>query len=178
MTPPLQQISSEFDALLDLFRERLPWRILEVGVARGGTLHSWITNARPGALVVGVDLFNHGVPPATFAELRNDITFRAIKGDSTQAEIIEQARGLSPFDWVFIDGSHELVDVTRDWTSYGGMVERGIVAFHDITPHTRPGYYSGNVPALWQTIKQAFPTCEFVAEPGEGWGGIGVVFIG
>lgn len=46
-------------------------------------------------------------------------------GSSTDAKIIEQARSESPFDILYIDGSHDYPDVLSDLSCYAPMVKKG-----------------------------------------------------
>jgi len=174
--PPICQISWEFDKLLDIFKVRQPKNILEIGMDKGGSLYQWALNAPSGATIVGVDQYVSYSDEATKNDYGQDKIIVAIGGDSRATETIVQVERYAPFNWIFIDGSHRLDDVIQDWHNYGGMVaRRGIVAFHDIAIHTRPGMES-DVPILWDRIKRAgYRTEEFIAVPYQGWGGIGVI---
>lgn len=188
--PLLRQVPEEFDRLRAIFLERQPKSILEIGVWNGATLWEWVTNAPSGASIVAVDYFAEDVPQQArkdFHTWRSDVRLVSIAGDSTKPETIEKVRKFAPYDWVFIDGSHVLADVASDWVAYGSMVERGVVAFHDVAPHTRPGFDS-EAPILWERIRAAanvrratglpYRTEQLIAEPPQGWAGIGVVYIG
>ena len=54
------QWEAEFVPLLDLYRERAPRAVLEIGTYLGGTFYHWLQNARPGATVVSVDSYTEG----------------------------------------------------------------------------------------------------------------------
>ena len=188
--PLLRQVPEEFDKLRAIFLERQPRRILEIGVWEGGTLWEWVANAPSGATVVALDYFAEDVPQQareSFHGWRSDAKLVSIAGDSTTRATIDRVREHAPFDWVFIDGSHVYADVLADWTNYGlTMVDSGVVAFHDIAPHTRPGFDS-EADRVWELVKtwasgygqrQWTRTEEIIAEPPQGWAGIGVVYIG
>lgn len=187
--PLLRQVPEEFDRLREIFIERQPKRILEIGVWNGATLWEWVTNAPSGATVVAVDYFAEDVPVEArkaFHDWRPDACLVSIAGDSTSMTTVGKVLKWAPYDWVFIDGSHVLADVESDWLMYGGMVRNGVVAFHDVAPHTRPGFDS-EAPLLWEQIKNApsvvvgdprsYRTEEIIADPPQGWGGIGIVYV-
>jgi predicted O-methyltransferase YrrM len=175
--PLLMQIPEEFEQLLRVYRKQKPKKILEIGIADGGTLWWWATLAPEDATIVAVDLNISSSAMEVITDMEINRTMVGIEGNSTNSATIAEVEKYSPFDWIFIDGSHDLIDVTSDWDSYGEMAARGaIVAFHDISLHTRPGFES-QVPILWEEIKLFYETEEFIAEPLQGWAGIGVVYL-
>lgn len=167
----IQQYEWEFSRLLDLYRERQPKRVLEIGTCDGGTLYWWLKES-PKAIVVNVDqsagstlhLFQKWCSP--LGELH---TFLA---NSHSPETIRDVSAFGPFDWVFIDGDHSYSGCKQDWDSYGAMCPPGaIVAFHDIESDSR------GVHGVWDEIqKQGYVTQELIAEPG-GQNGVGIVYM-
>lgn len=166
------QHEAEFGPLLDLYRERRPARVLEVGTYAGGTLYHWLTNATPGALVVSVDLYadvdnSHlydGWTPA-------GVAWQKIRGDSRDAWTVERARVLGPYDWVFLDAGHKEAEVRADWANYSPMVNPGgVVALHDVALAIEGRV---EVHLLWADLKAQHRTHEIV----DGGAGIGVVFL-
>jgi cephalosporin hydroxylase len=170
------QHEAEFSELLDLYRERNPLNVLEIGSYHGGTLYHWLQNAPAGALVVSVDTY-------TAADNRNlyedwvprGIRLEVIQGDSHDPAIVAQVRKLGPYDWVFIDADHYYDAVLQDWQNYGPM-STDVVCFHDILDD-RKHHPEIEVARLWGEIKQDHETREIVSDREAWWGGIGCVFI-
>jgi predicted O-methyltransferase YrrM len=174
------QWAAEFAQLLDLYRERAPERVLEVGTYHGGTLYHWLTNARPGATVVTLDSYAVGVDNRHLYDgwCPPDVTVIALEGDSNQLATAERVGQYAPFGWVWIDAGHRYDQVKRDWDLYGPMCEPGgIVAFHDILPASR-AHPEIEVSRLWQEIwAVGYETSEIIADPNASWGGIGLVHL-
>ena len=177
---PIFQHAWEFERLLELYRMRPPWHVLEVGTYHGGTLYHWLQNAQEGALVVSVDSYQAGVDNRALYEewAPEGVGVRTIAGDSHAPETVRQAGLHAPYDWLFIDAGHLYEEVKADWESYGPMVAPGgIVAFHDILPPTA-AWPEIEVERLWREIQaQGYVTQELVADAGAEWGGIGVVYL-
>ena len=57
--------------------------------------------------------------------------------------------------------------------------EGGMIAFHDIVPHDRVHNPLGTVgvPRFWNEIKYNYKHLEIVEDWGQGWAGIGVLYI-
>jgi len=82
-----------------------------------------------------------------------------------------------PLDVLFIDGDHSYGGVKADWEMYGPLVAPdGLIAFHDIVPH-RPETEC-EVYTLWQELKTRFAHREIIANIGQSWGGIGIIWPG
>ena len=181
---PLLQKHVEFRALLNLYQERKPKRVLEIGTFHGGTLYHWLRQATTGAVVVSVDSYavgadnRHLYPEWVPAGVR----LHVIGGDSRSPETIAQVAAQAPFDWCFVDADHSYEAVADDWRNYRPMV-RGVLCLHDIiAAHV-------GVPHLWREIqRQGYLTQELVGphQPGEPewglrpdtpWGGIGLVYL-
>ena len=168
---PIGQDQQEFTQLLELYRERQPRRVLEIGTWHGGTLYHWLTNASPGGVVVAVDdhhtnagMYHAWQPP--------DVELVTIQGDSHNPDTIDQAAQHGPYDWIFIDAGHTYHDVTADWHNYHPMAAPdAIIAFHDITPTNDPDI---DVAALWLQLAPLNNTIE-LTEPGGR--GIGVIYL-
>lgn len=173
----------ELMQLVNLYRGLEPQRVLEIGTEIGGTLWHWLQHAVPPALVVSVDdmaSLNHeqkeNLPGIWQAWCPAGVKLEVITANSRDPGIIAKVSVLLPeVDFLFIDGDHTYDGVKADWMNYGPMVRPGgLVAFHDlITPEFGKHV---KVPELWKEIREAgYPTCELFADPGESWGGIGVV---
>jgi predicted O-methyltransferase YrrM len=176
---PVFQWEAEFAQLLDLYRERVPDRVLEVGTYHGGTLYHWLQNARPGATVVSVDTYKAGVDNRHLYDgwCPSDVTVVALQGDSNRPATAERVAAHGPFGWVWIDAGHRYDEVKRDWNLYGPMCEPGgIVAFHDVLPPSRT-WPDIEVNRLWREIQGDHETSEIVADRNASWGGIGIVHV-
>lgn len=175
---PLLQRADEFEALLEMYRERAPKRVLEIGTYHGGTLYHWLQNAQPGTRVVSVDSYATDVDNRPLYEgwMPEGVSLDVIEGDTGDLRVFLQVAKCSPeYDWVFIDAGHRYDEVKHDWLSFG-QLSTGVVAFHDIL--------YPDVARLWDEIKQSAPKkakfLEFISDPvteWDGWCGIGVVLM-
>jgi hypothetical protein len=118
------------------------------------------------------------------------VTLEIFLGDSKSNSIRRKVQEHFPdgIDFLFIDGDHTYEGVRQDFLIYGPMVKaRGIIAFHDILPIDKSkfpagfwpeGYPECGVYRLWQEVQEAgYVTRTLVANPDQGWMGIGVVFV-
>lgn len=170
--PAMLQNHVEFQQLLDLYCQRRPARVLEVGVGQGGTLYHWLQNAPAGSLVVALD--DHHRNRASYLEWNVYATTRlvTITGSSQDPDVILDVARYRPFDFVFIDADHHDQAVRADWRHYQPMTTRtGVVALHDISPCDDP---SIEVDGLWAELKAGYDVEEFTVPGGPG---IGVVFL-
>lgn len=176
------QFQAEFSALLDIFRERNPRRILEIGVREGGTLYQWIKHAEPGAQIVAVDLpggwwgykgSKHTADWSAWAAEKG-VNLAVFLGDSHDFEIIEQVIEYGPFDFVFIDGDHSLFGVAADFLTYG---YNGVIALHDIVPDITDDRIE--VWKFWNVLRYSrrYRTQELLSDPQQDSRGIGVVYV-
>ena len=64
------------------------------------------------------------------------------------------------FDFIFVDGSHQYVDVARDFELYSPLLsERGFMAFHDIDPnHHFADKDGGSVHRFWKDLDRGHKT--------------------
>lgn len=176
---PVFQHAAEFARLLDIYRERKPKRVLEVGTYHGGTLYHWLQNAQPGTTVVTVDLGSPVDNSHLYPEwVPKGVELVVIHGDSHDLETIQKAMEHAPYDWLFIDADHYYESVKADWEAYGPMVsDGGVVVFHDIysDPSAHPEI---EVNRLWREIQAAGnQTAEIVLDPPHVWSGLGVVYL-
>ncbi len=177
---PIFQHRWEFERLLDLYKERKPKRVLEVGTYHGGTLYHWLTNAAPNATIVTLDSYAVGVDNrALYPEwVRDDVNLHVLSADSHASETALEVGRFGPFDWIFIDAGHYYGEVLRDWELYAPMAAPGgIVSLHDIqTPG--PNHPEIEVDRLWRELQaQGYITQELIANLANGWGGIGIVHL-
>ncbi len=174
----ISQIAEEFEQALELYRERKPERVLEIGTEDGGTLYHWLQNAEPGTTIVSVDIEDHAVPYVEWVP--DGVECELIIGDSHDPDVIEKVAALGPFDWLFIDGSHIYEDAADDWLIYYDLCSAGAVALlHDIAlkrSYPETGQVAG-VRKLWREIQaQGFVTKEIRAAPIQEYG-IGIVYL-
>lgn len=179
------QWEKEFTRALELYRERSPSRVLEIGTYHGGTLYHWLDSSRHFRLldnlqlVVSVDSYAVGVDNRhLYGDWRPDgVELVVIEGDSRDPMTVSEVRSRGPYDWVFIDAGHYYHEVFADWQTYGPMcMAGGVVLFHDILPPSEQ-HPEIEVERLWRQIQRAgYQTMEIVDNPEASWGGIGVVF--
>lgn len=168
----------EFSTLLELFRDRQPRRILEVGSYHGGTLYHWLHNATKNSLVVSVDTYTAADNRDLYPEWANGHTLEVIQGDSASEKTVERVAEHAPYEWVFIDADHLYENVKADWENYQPMCgQGGIIALHDIysDPNLHPEI---EVNRLWREIQaRGYITQELVCNTQLAWSGIGVVYL-
>lgn len=144
----------ELDQMIAVFERQRPKRVLEIGSWHGGTLWHWMQTADR---VVAIDdeMRRADLWQQWAGETNTDL--HLIQGFSQDADVIERARTLGPYDWVFIDGDHSYFAVRADWDNYRGMVAPGgVVAFHDTQhPENAADYGVGQ---LWAEITEETDT--------------------
>lgn len=183
-----QQKNTELAMLLELLHLRQPKRILEIGVFHGGTIKAWTQVADPEAIIVGIDL-----PKAAYGGGFNAQQAKLITGlakhkqkilllpfDSHAQSTFDIVAKQAPFDFLFIDADHTYEGAKTDFELYSPLVaEGGIIALHDVVPHTL--YPEVGVYKLWNEIKFSganvveYIDYEYVTDHGL-WAGIGVIF--
>jgi cephalosporin hydroxylase len=138
----------ELDQMVAVVERLLPRRVLEIGTMWGGTLWYWLQVAER---VVAVD---DAMRLASFWEKWADAAASELvllQGMSQDAELVEKARELGPYDFIFIDADHRYDSVKADWENYREMVALGgVIAFHD-TNHPENDIDYG-VKQLWEEI--------------------------
>lgn len=161
----------EFQRLLNLYCDRQPTRVLEVGVDQGGTLWRWLNLAPAGAHITALD-DRHRRRDEYHYWTPSNVTLTVIQGDSRDPDTILEVAERRPYDWVFIDADHTDAAVRADWHHYAAMTMPGaVVALHDIAPSPAPEI---QVDGLWRELATQHHVLEII-EPGAP--GIGVVFM-
>lgn len=169
---PILQEEVEFTPLLDLYRERKPQRVLELGTYTGGTLFHWLQNAPSGALIVSVDDW-HGNAEIYSEWCAPGVSYEIVRGDTRDLDVVEFVREYAPFDWAFVDAGHLDEEVRDDWAHYGPMMgPDSVMAFHDILK--LKGLPRIQVFHLWAELREKFTHREITSPDGSG---IGVLFL-
>lgn len=162
----------ELDQMLAVFQREQPDRVLEIGCWHGGTLWHWLQTA---SLVVAVD--DEMRLAEQWREWADDTgaELHLLRGMSQDREVIEQARDLGPYDWVFVDADHRYAAVRADWENYRDMVAPGgVFAFHDTQhPENSADYGVGQV---WDEITEE-PDVRWVHIANTGHCGIGLLWM-
>ena len=180
MTIKTLQIPSEVTQLAKAVTALKPKIILEIGTARGGTLLIWSSIASEE--VISCDLVHHDAqrplleslpPPGATCKVM------LLTGDSHKAAFkrrVAQALNGRKADFIFIDGDHTVAGVTADFNDYKEFVRPGgIIGFHDIV-ESQP-LVTNQVFHLWKTIKDKYPSEEFVSNPKQCGFGIGILRV-
>jgi predicted O-methyltransferase YrrM len=187
------QVRAEILALLKTLAADPPHRVLEIGTAWGGTLFLLAQVAHRDATIVSVDLpagqFGGGYPawkiPMYHGFVRRNQRLHLIRADSHAPATLAQTRkalGGEPLDFLFIDGDHTYDGVRRDFEDYGPLVRPGgLIGFHDIAQPGElvPGgatLLCGEVPQLWQELRERYETRELLHSP-DGFFGIGLLRV-
>jgi predicted O-methyltransferase YrrM len=173
------QAEAEIAAFCDLLAREGVKSYLEIGSKFGGSL--WrVANALPkGSRIVSIDLNRNGTSLQECINALNGSGYDAwlIPFDSTLPEAIERAKGLGPYDALFIDGDHRADGVWADWHNYSAMAR--IVGFHDIgwkRSPDNPKAKSIAVPEIWDEIKQGHRFEEIKLDKSGKNNGIGVLW--
>lgn len=182
-----KQIREEFEALVQIVRNKNPGAVLEIGTLKGGTLFAWcraIPNLRK---IVSIDL-PQGLYGGGYHEKRGKL-YREFIADkpgvqmflirddshkqSTQEQVIGALKGV-PLEFLFIDGDHRYEGVKRDFELYEPLVAAGgLIAFHDILPHKY--HPECGVDRFWEEVKNDYHYYEIIRDRNQGRMGIGVL---
>ena len=181
------QVREEILGLLNLLAKKTPKTVLEIGTANGGTLFLFASVAARDARIISIDLPNgiHGGGYAWWRTLiyrkfaRENQSVHLIRDDSRAAGTIDQLKQLvvgRGLDLLFIDGDHTYFGVKQDFINYSPLVNKGgAIVFHDVCRH-REGMQC-EVDVFWEEIKKEHRYVEFIKDPSQGWGGIGVLLV-
>jgi hypothetical protein len=112
--------------------------ILEIGVCNNDASslsHILINQKRDDAFYFGVD-----IKDKTFLD-KHDQNVYTIQSDSADIEKIMSfvnSKGVSHFDFIFIDGWHSINHVLKEWRFIEYLSNTGIVCLHDTNYHPGP----------------------------------------
>jgi len=185
------QVREELLRFAELIDNIKPTTVMEIGTAMGGTLFILVRVSSPKSLIISVDLpggmFGGGYSwyrkalYKTFAKPGQRIYL--LRKDSHDLRTLNEVTRIlqgKKLDLLFIDGDHTYEGVRKDFEMYSPLVRRGgIIAFHDIVPHDRVHDPHGvvGVPRFWNEIKHSYKYLEIVKDWGQGWAGIGVLYV-
>lgn len=179
------QVPLEILALMKKIRDLKPPVILEIGTATGGTLYLFTKIAPPSATLISLDLpegpFGGGYLSARQKIMESfpgpNQSLHLLQSNSHSPETKKAVLNIlagRPVDFLFIDGDHSYEGAKADWLDYSGLVRPGgLVAFHDIVPN--PSEQSSQVNKLWAELKNNYDCQEIVADPKQGWAGLGLI---
>jgi predicted O-methyltransferase YrrM len=178
------QIAEEILGFIEFVRARQPKTLVEIGTEAGGT-HLLLGRALTSLEhTIAVDLRVRN-RQAVRGLQRAPVRFTAVDGDSSSPQTLEHVRsalGGRQIDVLFIDGDHSFRGAASDLLSYRPLVSPGgVIAFHDIVPDgwLRTGAattaYAGEVPLIWERLRNDFVSTEFVASWNQEGKGIGVI---
>jgi SAM-dependent methyltransferase len=164
-----EQNHAEIKWLLEELRERNCRSVLEIGSRTGNTLRMFATICRDKVRAIDIDA--NGGPQLVIEELRRQgIDADCLIASSTDQSTVEWARKNGPYDFIFVDGDHE-IGAALDWINYCQFTS--LMGFHDIAHN----YFLSR--KLWWALKlSGAKTKEFIAEPEVEQMGIGLLEMG
>jgi hypothetical protein len=148
-------------------------------------LFIWCALAHPDATIASIDLpggVHGGGYPYWKTLVYKRFTsanqkLQLLRGSSHEPAMMEDLKARlagQSVDFLFIDGDHTYAGVKQDFDMYSPLVRKGgLIAFHDICLH--PPELDCHVDEFWNELKKARPAQEFIENPKQGWGGIGVL---
>lgn len=181
------QVKSEFLGLLNIFKEKTPKVVLEIGTANGGTLFCFSKLAPEDATIISIDLpgadFGGGYPKSKiplYSSFRKRgqkmFLFREDSHAEQTLEKLKEILNAEKIDFLFIDGDHTYEGVKCDFGLYGPMVSKGgLIAFHDIVEG--PPEKVGGVPRFWHEVKSQYRHVEIIENRDQSRYGIGVLYV-
>lgn len=175
--PEAGQIKAEFDELLKISKGKD--LILEIGTDKGGTLYKFLQEASDDAEIVSVDMDDKitktGIIDYEMVNLwkKPNQKVHLLNMDSHKQETLEEVikiLGNRKFDLTFVDADHSYDGVKMDYLMYKDISK--VMAFHDISP---THFHHVDVKKFWDELEGNKK--EFIQNPPQSWGGIGVLFI-
>lgn len=132
---------SYFLRLLELHRQLKPKIYLEIGVCEGESIQL----AKPPTLAFGVD-----PKPRLLGQYSADTRIYPILSDDFFARHRKENLIPGPIDFGFIDGSHEFLQVVRDfWNVERLCASSSVIALHDTLPLDAHSSQKTLVPDFW-----------------------------
>lgn len=125
------QTFDEFKYVYDNYLKPIkPKKIIEIGVAMGGTSRIFLDLVGPDGVVVGVDISKSLIDE----KVLNHPKYKFFHGFSTDPKILKQIKAISEkFDAILIDGDHTVEGVLKDTELYLPLIRNGgLVMWHDV----------------------------------------------
>jgi predicted O-methyltransferase YrrM len=121
-----------YESVLSASRSR-PIRMLEIGVARGGSLQLWRRYLHPESVIVGIDID----PAARRFEDPSRRLYVRIGGQQDVSFLHDVVSELGPFDVILDDGSHMTSHVVHTFQHLfpNGCASGGVYIVEDIAAH-------------------------------------------
>ena len=147
-----------YERHFDRYRDR-PIRMLEIGVAGGGSLRMWQKFFHPDSTIVGID-----IDPSCLAHENADLGIHVRIGSQADSGFLAAVNGeLGPFDVILDDGSHHTSDQIA---SFGALFR---TALNDggcyIVEDTHTSYWSDWVDSLETFIEFSKRAVDLLHEP-------------
>lgn len=185
------QVREELAAFVRAIAATDPDTVCEIGTARGGTYYLW-ARCLDAETYVSVDLpgerFGGGYSARrarflgeSVAADRPGIEQRFLRRNSHDPATVRRVGEVldgDPLDFLFVDGDHTYEGVKEDFERYSPLVaDGGVIALHDIVEHEHDP--DCEVDRFWRELRDdaAYETREIVADPDQGRGGVGLVYI-
>lgn len=146
-----------------------PKVIVEIGIAWGGSLRYWAEILPDDGLLIGIDL--NPKTPENLSTWGWDWrgcgkNLQLIIGDSMSPDVTSKASQILEgvkIDFLYLDGSHDPLQVFNEFKHYGELVRYGgAIGFHDINP-------SMSVQYLFMMIRGRHERCLFLQGTGLWW---------
>ncbi len=182
----IQQIPSEFHALLKIVGTLNPKVMMEVGTYRGGTLLLFTKVLSQDSTILSLDLprdkMHRGYAKwrkrlyPNFANGQQRMFF--LQDDSHSEDCGENVVRIldgRTIDFLFIDADHTYSGVKRNYELYSSLLSGdGVLALHDIVPD--PNQQENEVYLFWKELRKSIPyTFEIVEDYNQGKAGIGIL---
>ena len=185
----LYQDKRELNELIrDFYIPLKPRVVLEIGSLYGGSLWYWIQNSERGTKIVSLDKIAdnefHKLEDVIKARRLWDgwanlvgVNLQKVTGNSNDYEVRSWVKASAPFDFIFVDGGHDIKTITCDWNLYYPMLrDGGVIAIHDIAYEGENEFHI-DIGRWWRESKAiglfGDDVTEIIRTPGK-WG-IGVI---
>ena len=115
-----------------ILRSTRPQKFLEIGSCRGDGAEVWIkTLSEWGGKYIGIES-SQGNLQILLEKVSKYDNATIIPGHSQERVIFDQAKAHAPFDFIYVDGSHEVPMAMIDIEMYSELlIKDGIMAVHD-----------------------------------------------